>query len=1036
MKKQLSLIGALMLFASGLPATAAPVEYKIPATQEEFEAAWKVAAGTSTAEGTDSWTWVDGAIPYAKTTAVTEGEKGASLIYGTPMTLKAGDVVYLQANVSSEHYNDDEWFYIVYGTDVNNLQDMKDDFSSFKCWGISGGGVDFKYKPVDSSNMRELKIETDGDYYFGVRSKKGTASYNVFACAGIKVEKSVNYPQKVTKTKAEANKDGLFEVTLTWTWPTKNKNGDAIKETLSANIYRSMNTSDIYTAENLIGTVNDGVAGESGTFVDNATNSNKPITESGKYYYYVAPVNAEGENSECSYSTRIDCKWVGEDIKPLNPIDVSAKAAGDNVEVYYTKRVEGYNGGWINPEELVIKIERQKNGGEFVVLEESYKGESPYVDSNLDGPGSYVYQVCAVYKGGESSKNKTDKIFAGGVLDLPYNETFDSADSFYMLTVHSTSSSYPWKYSSAKSSAEFGGCYSEYSSTLVTPPLKLKAGVPYEISFDAWVNQLIKEDEGGGETDPWDPWGDYSGAPAKSAPTHLNVIRVLVGQEASESGMKEESVVDVNVLYDDRVNSKVYISVKTDGNYYIGFKASAKAYNDKKYLDNISVKEAKTIPATIEDLKADTDKGNNHALVSFTVPKLTNTGAALSEVTKVEVSRAGEDGVFAVVKTLEGAECVPGTVVSFTDEFTTSGKYSYSVVSYLDEEASEAATTAPVWYGYDEPKAISAYGINVTDGKTPTLTWSGISGEQKTVNAGYFDAENVKYRVYCRSMIADSNNEDSYVLIGEVSKTTFTDVDAPGVPWGKYYYSISVVNGGREGKRAERSSSLRIGDVIEMPYEHDFTTSAGFDYYFEGRGWYDERDNTNNTYTYSATNRGVTEGQEFTFYLPPFRTAAGEKLGGKLTMGLSKANAEVEETVEVYLCTLETEGENVQPEEPTEEPKARTIEGENDRILVTTVNIDGTPTEPSVKEVGFTLPSAGRYRLAVRLSSPDSKGVNLHSLKMENNIDMQMVGIIEVSGNEEEAIYYNLQGIRVDNPENGLYIRKTGSKSEKMLIRR
>ena len=31
--------------------------------------------------------------------------------------------------------------------------------------------------------------------------------------------------------------------------------------------------------------------------------------------------------------------------------------------------------------------------------------------------------------------------------------------------------------------------------------------------------------------------------------------------------------------------------------------------------------------------------------------------------------------------------------------------------------------------------------------------------------------------------------------------------------------------------------------------------------------------------------------------------------------------------------------------------------------------------------------------------------------------------------------YYNLQGVRVENPANGLYIRRQGSKAEKVIVR-
>lgn len=43
--------------------------------------------------------------------------------------------------------------------------------------------------------------------------------------------------------------------------------------------------------------------------------------------------------------------------------------------------------------------------------------------------------------------------------------------------------------------------------------------------------------------------------------------------------------------------------------------------------------------------------------------------------------------------------------------------------------------------------------------------------------------------------------------------------------------------------------------------------------------------------------------------------------------------------------------------------------------------------------------------------------------------------IVADEADEAEAVYYNLQGVRVDNPENGVYIRVQGSKASKVLVR-
>jgi len=45
-------------------------------------------------------------------------------------------------------------------------------------------------------------------------------------------------------------------------------------------------------------------------------------------------------------------------------------------------------------------------------------------------------------------------------------------------------------------------------------------------------------------------------------------------------------------------------------------------------------------------------------------------------------------------------------------------------------------------------------------------------------------------------------------------------------------------------------------------------------------------------------------------------------------------------------------------------------------------------------------------------------------------------GIDEIETEEEgEAVNYNLQGVRVDNPEAGIYIRVQNGRSRKVVIR-
>ena len=45
------------------------------------------------------------------------------------------------------------------------------------------------------------------------------------------------------------------------------------------------------------------------------------------------------------------------------------------------------------------------------------------------------------------------------------------------------------------------------------------------------------------------------------------------------------------------------------------------------------------------------------------------------------------------------------------------------------------------------------------------------------------------------------------------------------------------------------------------------------------------------------------------------------------------------------------------------------------------------------------------------------------------------VAAIEAEGNEAEVEWFSLQGVRVENPTAGLYIRRQGNKVEKVVVK-
>ncbi len=85
------------------------------------------------------------------------------------------------------------------------------------------------------------------------------------------------------------------------------------------------------------------------------------------------------------------------------------------------------------------------------------------------------------------------------------------------------------------------------------------------------------------------------------------------------------------------------------------------------------------------------------------------------------------------------------------------------------------------------------------------------------------------------------------------------------------------------------------------------------------------------------------------------------------------------------------------------------------------------------KAIGST--GSGAYSW---MTTPDTYYINVNLNTLEVKLSKNSTGVegIAVEANDVPAVYYNLQGVEVANPENGLYIVKRGNKVSKELIRR
>lgn len=951
------LIGALSLT---LPAGAALTTVNVPSTQSEFEAQWfQIHSSTASAweisnDKTSVW--------YARVHpeyAYTSTGDGQGLFSAQGVELKAGDVCQLRVSITSDHYDNDQKFKFAYTTDRTTYTTVDTDITVFNNSSDSKNGIiTFQPKP-SATGFREFTAPADGVYYLGVVSRGGRSQESSYLCmSSLSYQVKVDYPGNVTGLTATAPKSAALEATLSWTWPTKS-DANADLTGVNANIYRSVNSSFDAAVAMPVGSV-EGVPGQKGTFTDTS------VPTPGKYYYFVETWYGQGVNPSPK-STSV--KWIGEDEKCLNIVANTARLSpkGNGFQIDFVKRIEGYNGGWVDPEKACIKITRQKNSETPVTIVSDYKGDSPYVDAEVEGAGSYTYRLYVVYKETESAECKVGPVFGGGALTVPYSENFTESSSFSNFTVLASSSSYKWSRNYSGYLSFYGG-YSNGKSNALTPPIALEAGKTYKVTCTSWVDEQEIDDY---------YYPEYEPVPQD--------LEFTAGKLPTFEGQTSLAKVNVNVSVSDKGTYEAFFSPAESGNYYFGFQAQTNG-SDKIYLDDINIDESVLLPADVADLKVVADAaGAKKATVSFTVPTLSNGGQPLTALTSVTVTRIADgDETPVTVKILEGDACAPGTPVSFVDEVPVENNYVYTVTALLGDKSSNPASSAKMWIGYDYPKNISSFtvSLNKNDNGEAVLSWTPLSGTSLAKNGGYVDAENLKYRIY-RIKGRDAKGEKE--LVGETATTPFTDTIAPTLPWDSYRYAVSPVNGHMEGEVAVCNNTKVFGDAIELPYEPDFSDDEAT-YTWDGRGFVVRNG------ALSCYNKGeLEEGDEYTTIVPPFYSLDSDKAAVDITLSLSRDSEEYAETLEIYAVRIG----DLKAADPArgENPAAAAPRAAENATLLSTLTVTALGEEPQTASLNLKLPSTGKYRIKFRAASPYNAGLNIHSMKIANGLFSGVTGV-------------------------------------------
>lgn len=481
------------------------------------------------------------------------------------------------------------------------------------------------------------------------------------------------------------------------------------------------------------------------------------LPERGKYTFSIFLTNDDGQSPKVTVE-----KFVGYGT-PASPTGVKASDNNGKVTICWDPVSESTDGGYIAPLDIRYNVTRIPDN---VIVESNLSTTS--VETTIDGGTlmAYSYLVAAVNHDIVSEASESNKIVAGNI-ELPWTESFDSADALDFFTViDANEDGKKWNFYTDRARIQYGTTTA--NDWLILPGINLVSGNSYRVSFKARCSRSSYPEKIEAK------WGT---APTAQAMTNILLEPTVINNEEYRT-------------FEGTIQPSV------SGKYYIGIHGISDP--DMYYLevDDISVDSpiSMSAPAKCTDLKITPDaNGEYKALISFKAPATDMSGKTLSALDKIELYR-GET----LIHTFTAPK--PGETLTFDDSTAQSGDCTYSVIAFADNNAG-ASASATAFIGTPLAAAVTSLGIMETADCEITLSWEKVtlSTDGKTINP-----DKVRYNIY------DVTSYSPSLVCENVqgSSCTFTAVESGKQKF--VQYAIAPVTDAGEGARTQ-SANIAAG---------------------------------------------------------------------------------------------------------------------------------------------------------------------------------------------------------------------------------
>ena len=606
------------------------------------------------------------------------------------------------------------------------------------------------------------------------------------------------------------------------------------------------------------------------------------------------------------------------------------------------------------------------------------------------------------------------------VATLPYEITFDSADAAATwATINANNDGYKWEYSSRGFTCGVYSSVVEHADDYaISPAFALEEGVQYEVTYDVYRYASA--------TNPMSGAFKLVGSRSEVDPAAVELEAFSTTKTSSDPKTFRFTATVTGVAY----IALHVTSVSNSGQLIFRSFSIAK-------IGNVAVPGAVT-NAVVKPYA----KGEKKASIAFNAPAVDSQGAPLKGTVNVSVYREDDESpLMAFTDKQPGEQLTVGDWKPYVGE-----TYYRFVPSNSAGEGEEVQVE--VYIGVDVPTEVLNLSAAAEDDAVK-VQWSAPAASQHN---GYIDWTALTYTVsrVCNGVLTQ--------LSSDVAGTEYVDTTLPADEQQNVSYQVVGVTSAGFGRTAQ-SNVVNVGPALSLPFAESvsgcvFATSPWRQQVVQSRegasqqpAWdtvenaqtsyiMEDEDETEVVLTITSQD---TDGGMLRFNANFCGNFTTPGIGRLILPSLDFAEA-VSPVLGFYLFR-----ETYYTMDPAD------YNGRNDDLVKVEVSADGADfvaiddavfhrygtndawvkCEVPLKEF------AGKSRVAISLTGVGLGGgpIFVDNLTVVDTTESAVEDVKVNATSEGNAEYYNLQGIRVDNPQSGIYIRRIGSKATKVLVR-